>query len=107
MPDGIYIVTVSEGTPVERFQIAHLLNLESEGACSTHANGFVPSDNYDSAIAVVDGRIVGGVIADRDRAVPLRGELNAKGLKVHAASGPGGFRPGDQNVTMLHCVENR
>jgi GNAT superfamily N-acetyltransferase len=78
-PDGIYIVTVSQGMPAERFEMAHLLNLASQGARSTIANGFVPTHNYDSAIAVANGRVVGGVVADRERATWFAKELTADG----------------------------
>jgi GNAT superfamily N-acetyltransferase len=78
-PDGIYIVTVTEETPPERFEMAHLLNLTSRGARSTKCNGFVPTDNYDSAIAVVSGRVVGGVIADRGRVTHVAKGLGADG----------------------------
>jgi GNAT superfamily N-acetyltransferase len=78
-PDGIYIVTVSEGTPPEGFEMARLLNLASRGSRSTKANGFVPTGHYDSALAVVSGRVVGGVVADRGRAIWFAGELRADG----------------------------
>jgi len=77
--DGVYIVTVSDGTPPERFDIAHLLNLASQRKRSTQAEGFLPSDNYDSAIAVVNGRVVGGIVADIERAVHLSVRLQANG----------------------------
>ena len=80
LDDGIYIVTVSDGTPAERFDIAHLLNLASAGKRTTHANGFVPTNNYDSAIAVINNRVVGGIIADSDRAVHLSVRLQANGI---------------------------
>lgn len=78
-PDGIYIVTVSERTPPEHFEMAHLLNIASHGTRSSQANGFVPTDNYDSAIAVVNGRVAGGVIADVERCMPRTKRLIARG----------------------------
>jgi GNAT superfamily N-acetyltransferase len=89
LQDGIYIVTVSANTPTERFDAAHLLNVAAEAVAphelSTHCNGFVPTGNYDSAIAIVDGRVVGGVIADRWRTVnvrkPLSPKSNSKGVQ--------------------------
>jgi GNAT superfamily N-acetyltransferase len=87
LPDGIYIVTASAGTPPERFAAAHLLNLASEGDRSSQANGFVPTDNYDSAVAVVEGRIVGGVIADRDRGAHLCVRLKPNGT-FQSVGGP-------------------
>ncbi len=79
LDDGIYIVTVSDGTPAERFVIAHLLTLASAGKRTTHANGFVPTDNYDSAIAVLNWRVFGLIIADIDRAIHLNVRLQANG----------------------------
>lgn len=55
LSEGIYIVTVSEGTSADLFTAACLLNLASQGKRSTHANGFVPTDNYDSAIGARGG----------------------------------------------------
>jgi GNAT superfamily N-acetyltransferase len=86
LSDGIYIVTVSANTPHERFDAAHLLNLASHGKRSTHANGFIPTDNYDSAVAVVNGRVVGGVIADRERVGHLHVRLRSNSAR--ALSGP-------------------
>jgi GNAT superfamily N-acetyltransferase len=71
LPDGIHIVTVSENTPARLFEAAHLLTAVSE-AWINHADGFVPSDRYDSAIAVVRGRVVGGLIAGRNLPTHLR-----------------------------------
>ena len=87
-PDGIYIVTLSERTPAERFEMAHLLNLASKGTRSTHGNGFVPADLYDSAIAIANGRVVGGAIADRGRTMRKTLELESDGgYKSGSASG--------------------
>lgn len=87
-PDGIYIATLSERTPAERFEMAHLLNLASRGTRSTHANGFVPADHYDSAIAIAKGRVVGGAIADRGRTMRKTLELKSDGgYKSGSAAG--------------------
>ena len=90
--EGIHVVTVSEGTATDLFTAAKLLNLASRGKRSTHANGFVPTANYDSAIAVVNGRVVGGAIADKGRAVHLRAQLHVNG--THRVVG---CRPEDRN----------
>jgi GNAT superfamily N-acetyltransferase len=88
LPEGIHIVTVSKGTSADLFTAAHLLNLASKGKRTTHANGFVPTDNYDSAIVVVDSRVVGGIIADRGRAIHLRAQLRANGTHKIIACQP-------------------
>jgi ribosomal protein S18 acetylase RimI-like enzyme len=88
LPDGIYIVTVSENTPPEWFHAAQLLNLVSAGKRTTHGPGFLPLYDYDSAIAVVNGRVVGGVVADKERFLSLLVPLRAK-------SAPRQLSPGD------------
>lgn len=85
LADGIYVVTVSENTPPERFRAAHRLNLVSEPdrrkQC-TLAGGFLPGDSHDTAIAVVNSRIVGGIVADRGRACFWRQALSDKSSPV-------------------------
>lgn len=85
LPDGIHILTVSENTPRELFDAASLLSCMSN-VCSQHANGFLPSDYFDSAIAVVDGRVVGGVIADRYHSTYLRKVLGDESEPTGAES---------------------
>lgn len=59
--DGIYIVTVNEGTPDQRIELAQKATSAAEGQ---HPGlGFVPGWIYDSGIAVRAGRIVGAVTA--------------------------------------------
>ena len=59
--DGIYIVTVSEKTPAERIELAWRATLASE---RQHPGpDFLPADNYDSAVAVRNGRIAGAALA--------------------------------------------
>jgi GNAT superfamily N-acetyltransferase len=86
LADGIYIVTVSANTPAERFKAAHLLNLASANERSTHGPGFVPTDHYDSAVAIVDRRVVGGVIAARNGACHLRVTLRTQSRPVSVRS---------------------
>jgi GNAT superfamily N-acetyltransferase len=72
LPDGIYIVTVSENTPPEYFAAAHLLQRIRVIENGTHSPSFVPLFHYDSAIAVVERRVVGGVVAHTDQVVNSR-----------------------------------
>ncbi len=59
--DGIYIVTVSEKTPAERIELAWRATLASE---RQHPGpDFLPAHNYDSAVAVRNGRIAGAALA--------------------------------------------
>ena len=59
--DGIYIVTVSEKTPAERIELAWRATLASE---RQHPGpDFLPAHNYDSAVAVQNGRIAGAALA--------------------------------------------
>lgn len=89
LPDGIHIVTVSENTRAELFEAASLLSGVSD-AYRNHADGFAPSNNYDSAIAVVGGRVVGGLIAHRNRKAYLRQVLGKRSRPGHAGNE---FRP--------------
>lgn len=60
LADGIYIVTVSENTPAA--WISELARKASIAGWGQHfSDHFLPGDNYDSAIAVYKGRVVGGV----------------------------------------------
>lgn len=69
LPDGIHIVTVSEGTPASLFEAAHSLSIVSKVRTKTNAPDFLPCNHRDSAIAIVDGRIVGGVVAECNRRI--------------------------------------
>ena len=87
LPNGIYIVTVSEGTPTERFEIATLLDQAYAEERTTQGPSFVPITNYDSAVAVVNGRVVGGIVAaDVVKAffVNVRVQLSARGTYEEA-----------------------
>lgn len=65
-------MTVSANTTPELFEAARQLNVVSYDERTTHADGFMPSYNYDSAIAVVNQRVVGGIVARRSAACYLR-----------------------------------
>ena len=74
LPDGIHIVTVSANTPPALFEAAHFLDLVSAGQRN---NGFVPTDHYDSAIAIVNGRVIGGVLANIRKTCTMRKVLSS------------------------------
>ena len=58
--DGIYVVTVHEGTPAEWLKIALKATIASSGR---HPGpDLLPGSVYDSFIAVMGGRIVGGAL---------------------------------------------
>jgi len=93
LPDGIHILTVSANTPAELFDAAQGLNMVSPTALRNHNDGFLPSGNYDSAIAVVRGRVIGGLIADRGRVVTGRPRLGGR-------PGPSPITPGLRPVVL-------
>jgi GNAT superfamily N-acetyltransferase len=70
LSDGIYIVTVSDETPKEWLAISRKASMVALGD-HPEASLF-PSFQYDSAVAVYSGRVVGGVLARVGRQVGYR-----------------------------------
>ena len=70
LPDGIYIVTVSEHTPGEWIDLSWKASVAAEG--QHPGPNFLPADGYDSSIAVHNGRVVGGALAGLSCAVRYR-----------------------------------
>jgi len=58
--DGIYVVTVHEGTPVDWLKVALKATIASDG--QHPGPDLMPGSNYDSFIAVMGGRIIGGAL---------------------------------------------
>jgi len=74
--DGIYIVTVHEGTPTDWLALAASASV---AAHEQHPGpNFMPADNYDSAIAVVGRRIVGGALVKIESAARYRWKIQLR-----------------------------
>lgn len=71
-PDGIYIVTVSENTPGEWIDLSWRATIAGGKQHPNQNLDFLPADNYDSAIAVYNGRVVGGALASLERKAQYR-----------------------------------
>lgn len=64
--DGIYVVTVHEGTPTDWLRIAQRATIASYD--QRPEPDLMPGSNYDSFIAVMNGRIVGGALVSLESA---------------------------------------
>ncbi len=76
MPDGIYVVTVSEKTPPEWIHLAWKVAVIAKG--QHPESGFLPMSNYDSAIAVHKGRAVGAAWARIRKQCPYYWNVSLK-----------------------------
>jgi hypothetical protein len=74
LPDGIYVVTVSENTPAERIE----LFLKASFAARHSGYHFALGDDYDAAVAVFSGRIVGIAWADTLRVCQFQYRFESK-----------------------------
>lgn len=76
MRDGIYIVTVNQETPTKWFELAWKATVIASGQ---HPEwGFIPMDNYDSAVAVHRRQSGRGRVGPDRKAVSLLLECGAQ-----------------------------
>jgi hypothetical protein len=73
---GIYIVTVNEGTKSSWIDLAWRAAI---AASKQHPGPtLLPSDNYDSAVAVLGGRVVGGALISIEAVTRYRWKVNLR-----------------------------